>query len=323
MTVIGPVTGIYDPTHPAFSYTDHSGVAVTSVRARFLRPLVFNNAYEHCAPGSRIRFRSNAPSLQINLFFNNLQDTAAYSDAFCVIVDGISQAVDPVNNRTAYAYGIPLSFGSVRLRTIEVILPYGAGVDFTNVTQDPIYLLVPCLNRPSTKLLAIGDSITHGFDATFVQNSWPFLLASNKNYELVNMGYGSSRTENHMAGDDSGNIDPDIITILLGHNDFGAQIAINTFKTQYTTLLNNLLSDTTAKIYAITLLWTSLSNTITPAQYRTAIGEAVATIGNPRIVVLDGLPLATNSTAHFPDGIHPNDAGSAAIASSLTPLVAP
>lgn len=323
MTVIGPVTGVYDPTHVAFSYTDHSGVTVTTERARFLRPLVFNDAYEHCAPGSRIRFRSNAPNLQINLFFNNLQNTPAYSDAFCVIVDGVKQAIDPVNNRTAHAYGIPLSLGSIRLRTIEVILPYGAGVDFTNVTQDPIYLLTPCLNRPATKLLAIGDSITHGFDATYVQNSWPFLLANAKHYELVNMGYGSSRTENHMAGDDAGDIDPDIITILLGHNDFGAQIALNTFKTQYTTLLNNLLADTTAKVYAITLLWTSLSNTITPAQYRTAISEVVTAVGNSRVSVVNGLPLATNSTAHFPDGIHPNDAGSAAIATSLEPIITP
>lgn len=322
MTTIGPATGVYAPTNGAISYTDHSGVTVGADRARFLRPLVFNDAYEHCAPGSRVRFRSDAAALTVSLFFNNLNTLAAYNDVIQVYVDGVlNQEIDQTNNRTAYSYSIALSFGTPGFRTIEVILPYGAGVDFVAVVQDPIYLLLPCLPRPAVRMMCIGDSITHGFNAGGVGQSWPFLLARSKGWELVNMGYGSSRTEHHMAGDNAGAIDPDVIVILLGYNDFGAQTPIATFKTYYGTLLDNLLGATAAKIYAITPLWGSATNTITLPQYRTAIGEVVAAKASSRVSVLDGLPLATNSTTSFPDGIHPNDTGSAQVASSLGGLV--
>lgn len=323
MTVIGPSIGEYDPTHPAMSYSDHSGVTVTTERARFLRPMVFNDAYEHCAPGSRIRFRSDAPSMTVLLFFNNLNTTAAYNDVFLVFVNGVFyQEIDPTNNRTAHPYAVNLSFGTSQFRTIEILLPYCAGVDHSRVIQDPRYLLLKCLPRPSTRMMCIGDSITQSFSAAGIGQSWTMGVALNKNWELVNMGYGSSRTEHHMAGDDAGTIDPDVIVVMLGYNDFGSQTPLATFKTQYDTLLDNLLEDTLAKIYVITPLWGSATNTITLAQYRTAIGEVVTAIGSSRITQINGLTLATNSTASFPDGIHPNNAGSTEIATNLAPLLA-
>lgn len=322
MSIIGPSTGVYDPTHPAMKYTDHSGVTVSTDRARFLRPMVFNDAYEHCAPGSRVAFRSDAASLTASLFFNNLNTTPTYNDVINVYVDGVFfQEIDPTNNRTAHAYPVALNFGSRKFRTIEIIMPYCAGLDFVGIVQDPICLLLPCLPRTSVRMMCIGDSITHGFNASGSRQSWPFLLGIAKNWELVNMGYGSSRTVHHMEGDNVAAIHPDVIISMIGYNDFGSQTPLATFKSQYETMLNNLLAGSLAKIYAVTPLWGSATNTITLGQYRTAIGEVVTSIGNPRITKIDGLPLATNSTAHFPDGIHPNDAGSSAIASNLAPLV--
>lgn len=323
MTIIGPSSGRYGPDHDLISYTDHSGVSVDGGKARFLRPGNFSN-YEHCAPGSRVRLRSDAPRITLHCYYNNLNADGAYADGIGVFVDGAPYSDhSPTESRTAFYYDITLDLGSSQPRTIEVIMPYAAGVDFLGITQGAMYRLFRPLDRPATKLMVVGDSITHGFSVTDTRRSWPFLLAQTKGWQLVNMGFGSARVSSHGSADYAAGIAPNITAVLLGYNNFADQTALLAFKGGMTTLLNGLLAGTIGTVYVITPTWSSNTNTITLANYRTAINEAVTAISSERLVVIDGLSLATNSTAHYPDGVHPNDAGAEAMATALAAVIAP
>lgn len=316
MTVIGPSTGYYNPMHPSIHYTDHAGVDVNVLRARFTRPLVFLG-YENAAPGARIRFRTDAPTCTAKLYMNNLAPDNG-TNSIALYIDGVwSQDLTPARG-VAMEYDVALAGSGYRL--VEFVLPFAAGVDFLGVVMDPRWHLLPPLPRPPI-LLAVGDSITHGFEATLTRNTWAFRLAQAKGMQLVNMGFGSSSSVHHIAGDNAGALQPAKIITALGHNDFGGQVALATFKSNMTTIINIWLAETSAHIYVVLPFWTSLVKAITIAQYRTALTEAVAAIGSGRISVIDGEPLALNSTAHFPDGIHPNDAGSLAIANALALVI--
>ncbi|MGM4915901.1 SGNH/GDSL hydrolase family protein [Tardiphaga sp. 813_E8_N1_3] len=317
MTVIGPSTGFFDPTHSGFGYTDHAGVAVASDKARFTRPLVFID-YERASPGARVRFRTDAPNVTLKLFMNNLAPNNG-TNSIAAYIDGVFSSDNAPTRGVAMSYDIALVGTGFRL--IELMMPFAAGVDFVGAVIDPRYRILPALPRPPI-LMTVGDSITHGFESTLTRLSWPTRLSQAVGMQLVNMGFGSSRTIHHMAGDSAAAIQPAKIITALGHNDFGAQVDGNTLKSQYTSMLNTWLTGTSAKIYVVTPFWTNLTGALTIAQYRTAITEAATAIGNSRITVIDGLARATNSTASFPDGIHPNDAGSAEIAASLLPFIA-
>jgi lysophospholipase L1-like esterase len=313
MTVIGPApSGVYDPTHPAFSYTDHVGVSVDTTRARFQRPLSFANL-QHAAPGARIRFRSEAPSLTVRMGFNGLLVTT-HSDMVSIIVDGV--ATDYPTTGFPASFNKTLTFAKPAMRNVEIIMPYYAdGLDFFGVTQHPAYRLEACLPRPTEKLLVIGDSISEGAHATAACYSWSYLLAKKLKMQIANMGYGGSRVIDHGSASYVSAINPDLIVVLLGLNDAVDGTAEATFKTRYTNVINGCLSGSTAPIYAVTPIWTNAAGSI--ATYRTWIAQAVAAIGNYRVTVIDGLALCTNSIDHVPDGKHPNSSAHEVIADNL------
>jgi lysophospholipase L1-like esterase len=155
-------------------------------------------------------------------------------------------------------------------------------------------------------------------------------LAQAKGWRLVNGGYGGRTV---MPSDAAllapSSITPTAITYLIGYNDFAAQEPLATFYANYTTYINDLRAlHPSAVIYCITPLWTSYTaadygGTIEIESYRQQIRNAVLAINNPSNVLVEGESLVSNSSAFFQDGIHPNDAGAAQMASALGAIIDP
>ncbi|MBX4967186.1 SGNH/GDSL hydrolase family protein [Rhizobium binae] len=316
--MLQPDYGLRACNVPEIDFSDFLDMDLNADRARFSRPIVDGSGYANCTPGGRIRFRSNATSITFRLFYNNLvtrPDT--YNDVSAVLVDGAVFATFTSPGRVAARKDQTITFGSEQMRTIELLLPYCAGVEFQGIQQTPGALLLPCVPRPALSLLALGDSITHNFSASAAHLSWPFLLGVAKRWQVRNLGYGG-RTTVPSDGTVAGSYGTDFVTVLLGHNDFRAQTPLATFKAQQQALQQNLrAANPDCRIIVITPTWTNVSLAIPIESYRVQIRAAFGEIADGNALLIEGEPLAGNSTGSFPDGVHPNDAASAQMAASI------
>jgi len=316
------VAELTPPDHPAIGFSDHAGVSVSTSRVRFLRPIE-GQGFEHCAPGARVRFNTDSVWIKAHLYFNDLmtrEDT--YNGVVSILVDGKWHAdFDPGAGRGAFYFSPIIRFWSRERRTIEIVLPYGAGVDFVGLSTRADARLQPSEPRPARRIVVFGDSITQGYRASSYRSSWPFILGQSKTAEVVNLGFGSRATH----ADDGlavGQFNADQILVALGHNDFRYQSDLATLRARYQELLEHIRSgNRTAAIFAITPLWTSLQRPIPVSRYRTAIADAVAATTDPGITLINGLTLTAHGDESFTDGTHPNDIGSATIAKRLSELL--
>lgn len=323
-----PVTTVaLAPNHASISQSDYCAIATKdATKVRLVRPIVDGQGFETCSPGARIaRFVTNSQTLTIHLAYTGLVTRVdTYNAIGWVLVNGakyqsFTRAKDiGVSNPVL----VGLSFPSAAYRTIEVVLPYCASVDLTGVDIESTATISPAASRPSTRLLLMGDSITHGFTTMDESVSWPYLLGVAKDWEIVNVGYGSRRCYPSDATNMAG-INPDVASYLIGYNDFGGQVALATFKSDYISFVNNFRAlYPTIKLYCITPLWTATVLAIPIESYRQQIRDALTTLANPLNVLVEGTTLTLGGAGSFnADGIHPNDTGAAEIAAALASVV--
>jgi lysophospholipase L1-like esterase len=313
----------YTPNNAVFNYSDYCSVSVTSARARFSRPTADGQGLENTNPGARVRFVTNADSLTILLQYTNLLNFGNYNGFGVVLANGAVVATFGRDKGSAGPLNVYVNLGSVSSRTIEVVMPYCASVDFLGVNLPAGATLSAPAARPATKLAAGGDSITQGFFATQINTTWGEVLANAKGYQYVNHGYGGRQCQ-PADGTAIANLGGTMFSYLIGYNDFAAQLALATFKANYLSFLANFRAVSVgAKLYCITPIFSTNTNTLTLEMYRQQIRDALTSLGNPLNVLVEGLTLMTNNANRLFDGIHPNDTGAAEIAANLNSIVVP
>lgn len=319
-----PIPPDFTPDNAAFNYSDGCAVSITPSRARFTRPLIDGQGYENANPGARVRFVTNAATLTFRVQYTNLiLRTDTYNGTIVTLANG-----SVVNTVTRAAGGAgPLdrivNFGSSTSRTIEIVMPYCASVDFVGIFLPGGSSLSAPAARPATRLVCVGDSITHGFAASDVAHSWPWLLAVADTYELVNHGYGGRQVA-PADGTTAASLSPGVATYLIGYNNFTAQTPLSAFLTSYTGFISAFRAVApTTKLYCITPIWSPNTNALTLENYREQIRGALGAIGDSNNVLVEGLTLMTNDSSRLVDGVHPNDTGAAEIAAALASIVVP
>lgn len=311
----------YTPDHASFGFSDYCAVSVNASRARFTRPIVDGQGLESVNPAARVRFVTNAASLVINLQYTNLSLLSAYNGTGLVLANGSVVATFTRGAGAAGPLAVLVSLGSVSSRTIEILMPYAASVDFIGVSLPAGSTFSAPAARPATRYVAGGDSITQGFFASGIAAQWTHALAVAKGYQLINNGYGGRPC---VASDGTAlaNLTPSVASYLIGYNDFAAQVPLATFKANFTAFVNAFRAvNPTVKLYCITPLYTTTVLPLTIAQYRTQISDALTTLGNALNVLVDGAALMTNSSDRLSDGIHPNDLGSSEIVTAMTSIL--
>jgi len=292
--------------------------------ARFSRPTVDSQGFEKTSPGARVRFNiTGAAWIAIKLRYTALVirlDT--YNDAGIVLVDGANigtiHSTAPKGTPADVTGTFLITPG---LHTVEFVLPYCASVDFTGLTVPQTATILSPPARPTTRYVAVGDSITHGFLSSDINRTWPYLTAVSKKWQLINLGYGS-RECNPVDGTTAGNFNPDVVTYLIGYNNFAGQTPLATFKNSYKAFIHNLRAiRPSIKVYCITPLYSTNTNTLTLENYRQQIRDVLAELNNPLNVLIEGVALTGTVATAFQDNIHPNDYGSGKIAAGLLPLM--
>ncbi len=233
---------------------------------------------------------------------------------------------------------LSLVLGTLSLVIIGSFLIYQQHSRAANVTQQ---------HFPNTTF--IGDSLTAGLfastqDKDFRQQFLQMLNARDPESGLSNSSTGlSGKTVGYMdtyltQNPDKNPTNQDLIVIELGTNDVAAQTDLTTFQNQYTSLLNQLVTNSPNALFMCLGVWddrapdTNAGQTLGGSDYDMRIQSVCA---QQRSVYVDITSLYKNMSYHGPQGVstfsgtsdwfHPNDTGHAAIAdlllSSLTPYI--
>ena len=323
----------YAPDDPSFGTSDCFSVSVSSTRIRFTRPVSDGQGYEHANPGARVRFKTASRRIDVVLGYSNLITRPdIYSGAGAVYANGSLVGTFDRGQGTAGDIYFSYDFLSTATREIEVAMPYCTSVDFKGLCVDPGAPVTEPGARPTTRYLAVGDSITHGFNASSDRLSWPTLLAAAKGWQLFNHGYGGRVVTSFDAADAVNGMPaaPDVTTYLIGFNNCAVQQAQAKFRATYSCFISNLPSAVPiGRLYRITPLWTShypgdgliTGGSLTIEMYRQTIREAVVAADDPLVFLIEGEPLATNSVTRCADGTHPNDVAASEIEGNLSPQV--
>ncbi|MBQ7292400.1 MAG: SGNH/GDSL hydrolase family protein [Clostridia bacterium] len=194
-------------------------------------------------------------------------------------------------------------------KEVCVYLPWGHNAEFSEVTLDDGATLVPV--KYSKKLLAFGDSITHGYDALRNYDKYVTRLAEALGCEEYNKGIGGERFVPSLSALKEDFV-PDIITVAYGTNDWN-NVDEQTFTENCSEFFKNLCTNyPSVPIFAITPIWRAdLENERPMGAFENAdrlISEITAKYDNVRVI--HGLEIFPAEYTLFADyKLHPSSKG--------------
>jgi len=193
-------------------------------------------------------------------------------------------------------------------KKVCVHLPWSVWIDLLDVSLDDGAYIKPI--KPAKKLLAYGDSITHGYDALHPSNRYVAKLAKALDAEEFNKAIGGEKFFPPLAkiGDD---IDPDYITVAYGTNDWDCMSAA-TFRENCRDFFSNLVRNyPNAKIFAISPIWREAMEDEREWGFSEIEENIRAAVKDyETVTVISGLDLVPWDEKYFADRIiHPNDSG--------------
>lgn len=325
---------------PRIAITDCVSVVrdQTSGVAHIDRLLDNPRGYRWDAPGARVRFRTDSLSVAVHLNYSARHLGPARNSVGFYRVDGRGEdawrftrpsgAAFPGDAELVLKLPVPADEAgrTGAFHDYELILPYGDAVELRGIAVSSSARWERPVARPKVRWVAYGDSVTHGFTASSVAGTYPFLVGEAMGWEVINAGIGGRAARSADADVLSG-LDAHVFSIAIGVNNWQGGTEPRAFRTQMRGLLERLLREKpAARIYVITPLWVppswSPSKAAYPLEdYRKELESLVAGLANARLRVIDGATLIDHDPALFDRvAVHPNDAGFAQMAERLTAI---
>lgn len=317
----------YQPNNSNIDYSDYAFLSLNGARARFYRPTdVFGNGNEYANPGARVRIATLSRYLSLRIQYSDLiSRSAAYAGAGALVVDGALHSTFDRAQGAAGPVTLDLDLGSTSARLIEILMPYAASVDFLGVSIASTASLVMPGARPSIRYVAVGDSITQGFNTTNSFASWTQQLAIAKGWQCIDIGYGGHQClPNDVAN--AAALSPDVGTYMIGTNDYLNQASLASFKANIKTAVMNWRSIApSAKLYVITPIPCGASPFVvgsnTLEQYRQQIRDGLSELADSQTQLIEGTIFLASGITKLVDNIHPGNAGAAEMAMNISPLI--
>ncbi|NGM60861.1 SGNH/GDSL hydrolase family protein [Sphingobacterium sp. SGG-5] len=283
----------------------------------------FSTTYALATTGISLQFKTRSSS--IHLTFSR-ESGMNDSGSFQVLRDGVNfKTVEFVG-----AVNTPMQIELNALPTdkeyvYEVILPCYTNVSLTKLELDGESSLVTYVPTPKGIYISFGDSITHGAGqggATYL--TYPFLLAQKLDMSLYNLAISGAKISIPMAETAKELPQADIITVLIGYNDFssGNRTATeidNDYRLFLTEIRNNQPS---AEIYCITALYTTNTSNATTGMTAEELRDVVKDIvteyqaTDNKLHLIEGDKIITSS-AQLADRVHLNVIGASTLANGL------
>lgn len=281
-------------------------------------------------PGASIRFRTDAAQIEAVLNYTDRHiSTTARNAVGIYSVDGVFkptwsfQSRQRTVAREPETVVVPFMAEAPGMHDYELFLPYGDSVEFGGLKISAGAKLVTVAEKSSIRYVAYGDSITHGFSASRISKTYPFLVGKEKGWETINLGLGG-RSSNPDDGKVIASLKPDIVTVLMGANDWQVGVPLARYRSNMDGFIKNIRSaGKDIPIYLMTPLW--VKETWNPAgkiadleEYRQALRDLVAALKDPNLYLFEGPELIDAVPKLYDQApIHPNDAGFAMMAERL------
>ena len=206
------------------------------------------------------------------------------------------------------------------VKHVEVYLPWTKMIYLSNVTLDDGASYSPV--KRSRKMLAYGDSITHGYYAQYPSLAYSSKLARMLDADIYNKAIGGDRFFPELLELDEP-IKPDIITVAYGTNDWARHKRSTVERRSRDFLLKLSAKFPKAKIFVITPLWRDRADEPRfmkkfggyVTEVKDIIAENCKDLAN--VTVIDGGLLMPHNHDFFTDGLHPNDLGMCIYADNL------
>lgn len=194
-------------------------------------------------------------------------------------------------------------------KTVCVRLPWSVICSLTELSLDDGAYVRGVKNE--IRILAFGDSITHGFDALRPSDRYISRLADALGADEYNKAIGGDIFFPDLAAlrDD---FEPDYITVAFGTNDWNL-LGEDEFKENCKAFFENLSRNyPNSRIFAITPIWRAdceeARNFGPFEKVAVDIGEAVKPLSN--VVLIDGFDLIPHDRKYYSDKyLHPNSEG--------------
>jgi len=184
------------------------------------------------------------------------------------------------------------------------------------------------LNNQGSTALFMGDSITFGAASSLLSNKWTSIVATNIGQKELNFGVGSCRLNSNISGGgadgvqsvmnrylDSEPIDLNTVFIMIGTNDVGIDgtasgdpTLLNTFSSNYTTVLNYYLSKRYS-VVVVGLPFSTNSTALLRSAYQNITLSVAQSLNAPYVDCETLFSDKSNPSSFFTDGTHPNSAG--------------
>ncbi len=303
--------------------------------ASFDRMLSNPRGFRWNAPGARIRFRTDSATVAVHLTYSARHVGPARNSVGFYRVNGRGEdawrftrpKAQPFPGDAAVVVELPVpasaDVGSRGFHDYELIMPYGDVVELRGIEVTADARWERPAPRPAVRWVAFGDSVTHGFTASSVAHTYPFLVGEAKGCQVINAGIGG-RSAQASDGDFLAGLDAEVFSVAIGVNNWQGGTDLNAFRTQVDGLLRRLRKGKpAARIYVITPLWvppTWSPETVTrPLEdYRVVIREVVTALRDQNVRVIEGPTLIDHDVALFDAiAVHPNDAGFSQMAERL------
>lgn len=193
-------------------------------------------------------------------------------------------------------------------KTVRIYLPWQVNTVIRELEISDNAYVIPL--KHSKKLVAYGDSITHGANAWHPSKKYITKLAEYLDAEEFNKAIGGDTFAPALAKEKDDFV-PDYITVAYGTNDWNCHT-----KEFFTECCNSFFENLSAnypttKIYAITPIWRKDMHDERKFEFsytEEAIREAVKGISN--VTVISGMTLVPHEEKYFGDKrLHPNDEG--------------
>ncbi|MDR3540903.1 MAG: hypothetical protein P4L69_08085, partial [Desulfosporosinus sp.] len=151
--------------------------------------------YQWDNPQVSIRFRTDARNVVALLYYNDRHHSKSARNSIGVYsVDGVLkpawtfQTRQQGIERKPETVSVPLFTGSTGFHAYELFLPYGDSVDFAGLKVNAEARFKPAEPKLPIRYVAYGDSVTHGFTASAIDKTYPFIIGRRKGWETINFG---------------------------------------------------------------------------------------------------------------------------------------
>ncbi len=311
---------------PRLEYSDFARKSVADGRVGFDRVLPHNRGYHLDNPGARLRFRCDAKELRIELGYLERNNPVRARNGVGVFrIDGAGRDEWRFNrpqpaNREPETVVVPLPADG-KFHDYELILPYADRVEVRAVLAGPETKFEAPAPRPGKRLVFFGDSVTHGFTASRIDRTYPFLVGEKLGCEVVNLGLGGIGLDPAAAARIA-ELPMDLLVVAVGVNDwqggrdpeeYGRRAA--EFADRFRELRPEVPLVWVTPLW-VPPAWKPAKAKFDLALYREAAERALR--GKPGVRVADGSKLIDHDPALFDKvAVHPDDRGFAMMAERL------